>query len=352
MNDYFCVLPFFGYEFSPNHGTHCCLLPRGHDINEIRQDMLDKKRSPQCSACWKLEDSGLTSDRQLKNSALDFYSNRDIRFIEEDARQGKYETTLIKLITSNKCNSTCVTCNSGASTAWGELSKKGKIIDINPKSALSQETIDGLSFDKLVGINFIGGEPLYEQRNFYIIENLIKHNNTDCFISFTTNGSVGINSVNKNLLSQFKNINIGLSIDGIGPVFEYMRYPLKWKKLLANLEFFKTITNNISVNQCTSNVNVYYYDETTAWFESQNLSYHHNPVITPSYFRPSALPLRVKEKIRSMSDKTEAFVSTHTDEDDRDFQLMLVELKKQDQLKNIDIKNYLPDFWNLILQNS
>ena len=67
-NEYFCVLPFYGYEFttSDSGSSHCCLLPKGYDIEEIRQDILDKKRSKWCTACWKLEDAGLSSDRLLK----------------------------------------------------------------------------------------------------------------------------------------------------------------------------------------------------------------------------------------------------------------------------------------------
>ncbi len=82
MNDYFCVLPFYGYEFYPNGGgTHCCLLPKNYNIESIRKDILSGHRSDACSACWRLEDAGLLSDRKLKNSALDYYWDRDIRYI-------------------------------------------------------------------------------------------------------------------------------------------------------------------------------------------------------------------------------------------------------------------------------
>ena len=117
MNSYFCVLPFFGYEFGnltgPYVEKHCCLLPRDYSIDEVRQSILQGERSAQCQACWDLEDAGLTSDRQLKNAALDFYLDRDIDFIEQDVRAGEYHTNIVKLTTSNTCNSTC-TCHYGS----------------------------------------------------------------------------------------------------------------------------------------------------------------------------------------------------------------------------------------------
>jgi hypothetical protein len=171
MNDYFCVLPFFGYEFTASSGTHCCLLPKNYNIESIKNDMLSGKRSPFCSACWNLEDAGLISDRKIKNSALDFYLDRDIKFIEEDAKQGKYKTIMVKNATSNTCNSTCVTCNSGPSSAWAPLEKK---LGLKPAPALSMTTeqIDkNLNFSDLVMLNFVGGEPLYENSIFTYLKN-------------------------------------------------------------------------------------------------------------------------------------------------------------------------------------
>jgi len=351
MNNYFCVLPFFGREFTTGNETHCCLLPRNYNIESIKTSILAGERSPFCSACWNLEDAGLVSDRNLKNSALDFYWDRDINIIESDVREGKYKTIMVKNGTSNTCNSTCVTCGSYASSAWAPLEVKLNLKPIAPKS-MSYEDIDKkLNFKELVTLTLVGGEPLYEKANFYILEKLIEHDNTKCFISITTNGSVALTQRHKDLLAQFKNVHIGLSIDGVGPVFEYMRFPLKWDLLLDNLSFFRTITDNISANYTISNLNALYHHETTEWFNEQGLKYHYNPVITPRYFRPGALPANAKQKIFDKFGHTkdlEFIIGAHTEQDDKDFARALVEIQKQDGVKNISIKDYLPDFCRLI----
>jgi sulfatase maturation enzyme AslB (radical SAM superfamily) len=352
MSKNFCVLPFYGTEYiSDTKETACCLLPKGYDIDKLRSDMLQDIRSEYCHACWKLEDAGMTSDRKLKNSALDFYLDKDIEFIEQNARDGIYEPILIKIVTSNKCNATCVTCGPSASTSWRSLIMKHDQSKQYPEYSVLKRSIDNLNFNKLVGVNLIGGEPLYEKTNFELLQQLLDHGNSKCFISITTNGSVSLSEKNKKLLSQFKNINIGISIDGIGPVFEYMRFPLKWKKLLDNLEFFRTITDNISANQCTSNVNLLYYHETINWFREHSLNFHHNPVIYPNYFRPSALPNSVKKYIlkKYNSNELNCFIGEeHTEEDDANFEKMLEVIKYQDSIKKISIKDYLPEFCDLI----
>lgn len=353
MNDYFCVLPFFGYEFSAFGGTHCCLLPKKYDINQIRNDILNKKRSEFCSACWKLEDAGLISDRKLKNSALDFYWDKDIRYIEEEAINGNFKPLMIKSVTSNTCNSTCVTCGPGPSSAWQALENKSKTIPIYNIQSQSKEELDRkLNYSELISLNFIGGEPLYEKLNFYVLEKLLEHDNANCFIQFTTNGSTSLTQYRKDVLSKFKNININVSIDGIGPVFEYLRYPLKWDDLLDNLKFFRSITENISASYTTSNLNVLYHHDILNWFNKEKINHHYNPVINPSHFRPAALPNKTKHQLFEKFGRTkdlEFFIgSQHTDKDDEDFEYMLKEIKRQDALKQISIKDYLPEFCELI----
>lgn len=351
MNDYFCVLPFFGYEYSTTSETHCCLLPKNYNIESIKNDILAGNKSPFCKACWNLEEVGLLSDRQLKNSTLDFYWDRDIRFIEEDVRQGKYKTIMIKNVTSNTCNSTCVTCNSGLSSAWAPLEKKMGVPSQQSVSMTKDRINQNIDFKELIMLNLVGGEPLYEKLNFYTLEKLIENNNNKCFVAITTNGSVDINNANKELLMKFKNINFNVSIDGVGPVFEYLRYPLQWNKLLENLEFFRTITDNVNVSYTTSNLNVLYHYDTIAWFEKENLRYHHNPVIDPQHFRPGALPIYAKKKILDKFKNNkylELSLSNHTDQDDKDFSQFLKIIKKQDQAKKIDMIDYLPEFCELI----
>ena len=350
MNDYFCIQPFFGYEYRPDGGTHCCLLPKDYNIEELRQDILNSKRSKFCTACWKLEDAGLISDRKIKNSTLDFYWDRDLRYIEEDVRKGLYSPITIRIQTSTKCNATCVSCGPRYSSAWASLEKKLTSVTI-PIARINQNRIDQLDFSNLLSIGFTGGEPLYEKTNFHILEKLIEHNNTNCFISFTTNGSISVSVEHKKLLAKFKNLNIGLSIDGVGPVFEYLRFPLKWDKLLENLEFFRTITDNISANYTTNNLNVLYHHETVAWFSQQKLPYHFNPIINPSYLRPSALPKNIKEEIFKKYGHTkdlDFFLGQHTEQDDRDFETLLGKLQQQDAAKGIKMQDYLIELYNLL----
>jgi sulfatase maturation enzyme AslB (radical SAM superfamily) len=340
MNDYFCVLPFFGAEYTPlGFTTPCCLLPNDTNIKQLQTEMLAGQRSVACQKCWALEDQGKTSDRQLKNSAFDFYKDRDIRFIEKDCHEENFSLQILKLYTSNLCNSTCVTCGSDASSAWATL-KKVKTFEI-----ISQDQLDLIPYKDLVMLSFVGGEPLVEKKNFDILEQLISIGNTDCFISLTTNGSIQLNQKQQTILKQFKNLNICLSIDGIEKRFEYIRYPLKWNILLENIDFFKSINIDLFVSYTISNLNIFYYNETVDWFNKQELRHNHNLVTYPSHFSVNALPEKIKLEL-----KQELF-GQHSADDDANFSLFLKEIQQQDQLKNISIKDYLPEFYELIKES-
>ena len=325
-------MPFYGAEYNENGrvSSPCCLLPQNVDVSQLQKDALNGVKSTACQKCWTLEEQGKISDRQLKNSAFDFYSNKDIQIIEEECQIGKFVPKIIQLYTSNLCNSTCVTCGAEASTAWATLNKKKtfKIID--------QHLLGSIDFTEIIMLSFVGGEPLFEKRNFSILENLIKVNNTNCFISATTNGSVTLSIEQINILKQFKNINLCLSIDGVGPVFEYMRYPLKWSVLLANIELYRSLNINLSVSYTISNLNVLYYQETINWFESMQLPYNHNIINDPAYFHPGVLPKEIKSQHSNLS----LLFEGGNEELLTDF---YSEIARQDQLKGISINDYLPD---------
>jgi hypothetical protein len=335
MNDYFCVLPFFSAEYNPSSAdTPCCLLPTDTNLTELRQTALSGQRHSACQKCWSLEDQGKISDRQLKNSAFDFYANRDIQIIEEDCHKSNYSTQIVKLYTSNLCNGTCIVCcNDEVSTAWATLNKRStfKIID-------ERKLID-IDYANIKMLSFVGGEPLFEKKNFQILQELIKHNNTSCFISMVTNGSVTLSTQYLDILSQFKNLNFCLSIDGVGPVFEYLRYPLKWDRLLNNIEVYKKIGINLSVSYTLSNLNIFYHDQTVAWFDEMGLNYNFNLVTDPVCFSVNSLPRETKDALVTVQE----LFQPHTSDDDINFQSAVKELARQDQLKHISINEYLPD---------
>jgi sulfatase maturation enzyme AslB (radical SAM superfamily) len=193
-------------------------------------------------------------------------------------------------------------------------------------------------------LTFVGGEPLYEKKNFEVLQRLLDAGNKTCFISFTTNGSVELTEHQLQLLKEFVNVNFSISIDGIGPVFEYLRFPLKWDSILNTIAVCRSIGIEPSVSYTISNLNILYYKETIDWFVEQKLNYNHNLVTNPSYFSINALPAHIKNNIVHGKD----LLRNHDDSDDGLYLKFVGEVKRQDALKKIKMQDYLPTLAGLI----
>ena len=338
MSNTFCVMPFYGAEYQQTGYTSPCCLMTAHDINEVRANMLDGKKPDSCSACWKLEEQGIKSDRQIKNESYDFYTDIDIRQVFNDCKNGQFSPQIIKLYISNLCNSACVTCCPGASTHWQSI--EGIPIQL---ISMNNIILDKVDFANLKILSILGGEPLYDKKIFNILQRLLDNNNTDCFISFVTNGNVTLTRQQIDMLAKFKNLDICVSIDGIGSVYEYMRYPLKWTDLKSNIKQFRQFAKYVSVSYTLSNVNILYYDETVAWFKENKLPFNHNLVTTPNYFNINALPEETKKQYPSLI----PLFRLHNEQDDVLYRTAIDEIVRQDKLKNTSATLSVPKFINL-----
>ena len=346
--DNFCILPFYGIEYPKNN--HCCLLPEKYDIDQIKQDMLSNRRTLACQNCWTLEDRGLKSDRQLKNDFLTTHTNRHIKDIVDECVAGKNSTVHFKFATSNTCNATCITCNSAVSTAWGKLTKKSsdlKVKSVRKNNGYMDARVD---YSTAEYVTFTGGESFLNDLNFYTLEKLLAHGNDTCYISFVTNGSIQPTKRQLEIIKQFKNLNFCVSIDGVGPVFEYLRYPLSWDAVTTHIKSWQDQDIAVSASYTVSNLNILYHDQTTNWLRQHDLEYILNPVYHPAYFNVTALPKNVKEQICSETENSEIkqFLSTHTETDDTNYMIFRKEMQYQDRLKQINMQDYLPELTKLL----
>lgn len=326
------------------------MLAKKHDIDEIKNTMIQGGRPTACAQCWMREDQGIKSDRQQKNETLDFLMDKDIESIQSQALEQGGKILMLKLFTSFTCNATCVPCDANLSSGWNLLNKK-----IDPSFRMLQHQVidfekikNQVDFASLVSLSLLGGEPFYEKKNLEILEYVLSQGNDKVFLNFVTNGSVELNNRWKKVLSRFKNINFSISVDGVAEVFEYARYPLSWQQLNKNLRFYHSISNNISSNYTVTNVNIFYHDQTVDWFLDQKLPFMISPVQTPTHFHfnvlPKPLKLIIAEKIARLAPEYQLRFDYDTPCDMK-YGIFRRAIEQQDRAKGIHIKDYLPEFY-------
>jgi len=324
----FCVMPWYSQEINLSSGqeTVCCWIKGNIAKSELQQQFLSDQRPQACGRCWQSEDTGIESRRQMENRFLDFKMDRDIGSLDKDAEQGIAKVNMYQLFLGSTCNSTCVTCDSGASSAWRSL--QGTAVSIRPENLRTDQYLakffSTIDWSQAKRFNLLGGEPLLMDRSFDILRKLLQVNNTDCRVSFVTNGSVTLSVSQIELLRKFSDISCCVSIDGVGKSFEYIRYPLSWPKLLTNMAQYREIFSEVVVSFTVSNLNYHERPEIINWFQDQKLLYIENYVTYPPWFRFDVNPSH---------ELWPRFVQ---------------EISYQDDIKGINIENYLPHIADLI----
>jgi hypothetical protein len=143
----------------------------------------------------------------------------------------------------NYCNSACVFCNPNSSSKLAaEFKANGMIQELPPNSwcddsVLLKKFIDHLTANNnLQYLHFIGGETTITPGFKKILQALVDSGQANNItIGFTTNLTTWSDSLNE-LLAKFNCVNLGLSIETLTPVNDYVRWP-------SNLDQTLTILN-------------------------------------------------------------------------------------------------------------
>jgi hypothetical protein len=411
----YCALAFNSISFGPHGGSRpCCavdtyywsetknklseydneLLPwfNNKEMVDLRQDLLDGKWNPICNLCKIREDAGQSSTREIFNHTLN----------ELEERTGKdwHETTaeidnldnifLLDITVGNKCNSACLMCNSSASTLW--LKEQTDLNGGKPPWQMdpmwfADEHVPNLAdnLPNMSAIQFVGGEPTINEDHVALLERLIEQGRAkDISLGYVTN----LTNISKELIElwhHFGTKHITISVDGVGKVNEYQRYPFTWQKVVSQLENIKNITNTgeffVGLSLTVTSMNILNLDEVIEWWEDQVLSNssfqtslpHIQCVNNPAKFDPVYMPDAMKLECENTMQRIETLCERRglgdkyapaiqnirtnilqkevsTEERERHWFAMKVFVLRLDKYRKRNIFDYLPHmekYWDL-----
>jgi molybdenum cofactor biosynthesis enzyme MoaA len=313
----FCSLPWIGLDISAQgHYRPCCkydgiVAESYHDytssqeLAELKQQFINGQRPKQCNRCWRDEDLGIQSKRQLDQKYV--LNNCNINL-----ENSKFLT--IGFALGNTCNLACRICGSHTSSRWLPEAEKmqSKLPSIpifeHKKFYKDQEFLDQLSVfaDTVIHVDIYGGEPfltgLKEHKEF--LTQLLPRAN-EISIHYTTNCTIFPDEEFWLLWNNFKNVNIQLSIDGTDNDFEYSRWPASWNECYVNIKKYQfkqqDLSNlQLSVSTVVSIFTINNLDEFIQWCETEGLPYPYLGIISkPEYYDITVLPQEVKKEIAS-----------------------------------------------------
>ena len=248
---------------------------------------------------------------------------------------------------------------------WQQEYKKIFNIDVPHFKFYKQNFVNDFTSNvpDIVHLDVPGGEPFLsgvpEQK--LLLQHYIDTGRADKItLHYTTNVTVFPSQDWWELWQHFKEIDIQLSIDGIGTRYEYIRFPAKWNDTLVNVDQYlqkeKDISNiRLSVSHTVSAYNILYLDEFCTWTRKIGLP---TPwlgrVHYPHHMRPGVWPVDVKNFIKDkilQSKILEIHPWAHlmiNQDDSEYFDLFCQRVKQHDDYRSVDFATVFPELKNYI----
>jgi MoaA/NifB/PqqE/SkfB family radical SAM enzyme len=309
----FCILPWVHAATLPDGNVQlCCVSGGGSGVNLNEQTLADYWNSPYvkdvrrrmlaglqvqaCQHCYREEAHGYRSHRIVENEVWlrDFGEHAIGELINKTTGDGSLRTTLqyVDLRLGNTCNLQCVMCQPRESSRWLQTAKKLSELYQNQElknEAKRQLSIDASRFEwhrryefwknlkillpNIKRIILAGGEPFLIQEQLAFVKSCCELGEASHIrLRYHTNGTVFPAEL-AIYWSQFERVHFVISLDGIGDVANYVRYPSKWGEIEDNIRRFDSLADNTytSFLFTVHALNIYRIPEVLEWANSSGL---------------------------------------------------------------------------------
>jgi hypothetical protein len=277
-NKSFCIFPFIELltnQRTDGQTTVCCrsttpvaklseIINFRTDKNYkiIRDKMINGTLVPEhCSTCYKLEAQNILSAREQETvewaNRLNLASLSDVESIEHPAY---YE-----IRPSNICNLQCRMCGPPSSHLIGREYKKINLIsELPPKE---RSNFDIVNFTNLKKLYVAGGEPTAMPEFYDFLDRCIDENKMFEFLVNTN--ATKINSKFKKQLKLLPHMQFVISLEGVGNVNHYVRWPSVWDTIVENMKYLTENNHKIAVNTTVSIYNVTRLYDLFKWIDDE-----------------------------------------------------------------------------------
>lgn len=249
---------------------------------QVRQQMLNGERPPECGYCWRMEDAdpNADSDRQFKSA---IYTDEEINAIKDLKPDADVNPKTLEISFDNLCNLSCTYCNPEFSSTWSnDIKTNGIYEDMRSEGggAYQNEGDHAYSFSLKGGENLFtkaffkwfddglkedlqelrvtGGEPTRSPDFWKLVE---KCEGVD--FNFAINSNLIMDKPRMDKLieatSKFKHFDLYTSCESYGEHAELIRHGFDYQQWKENLKRFAKEADykNISIMMTISNLTLF-----------------------------------------------------------------------------------------------
>lgn len=265
QNKSFCIFPFIELLVNDQHTTVCCRSARpvsavknlnfANDKNysNIRQKMLAGELVPEhCASCYQIEQQGLPSARTQET--VEWANRLGVQHVDQLAAIAK--PAYYEVRASNKCNLQCRMCSPSSSHLIDREYQQLGLVDTSKSFKIKHTAgFEIVDFDNLKKLYVAGGEPTIMPELYDFLDKCIAQQHTDFELVINTNGTK-LSDKFLAQIQQFKNLQFIFSIDAMGDLNHYIRWPSQWQHIVDNWRYLVDHGHRVTVNTTVSIYNI------------------------------------------------------------------------------------------------
>lgn len=344
LDKVFCNIPWFEVHINADGTYHTCgaqtnkisntedakvynvhnmTIPDWVDSKHQRQVRLDKLNGiaePMCNMCYREEELGSSSKRikeNLKSKIVPMHFYDSFKrspdynyFMYSEKYNGKInvaQPTSYHISLGNECNLACKMCGPIASSkiAVQEI-KAGTYFGPARMNWTEDENAWNHVINTICGtenlkfVHLIGGETLLNPRFENLIDRLLDAKKTDIYLGFTTNGTI-FNHALIEKLNAFRHVDIGVSVECMGKLNDYIRQGSTTQTVLDNIDLYLKYRREahvyVTVRPVPSALSVHNLDDLYRWCIDRKVDVLTNILVEPEYLQIQQLPANIKHRL-------------------------------------------------------
>jgi hypothetical protein len=340
-------------------------------MRELRTQLLNGETPAHCATCYYEESFGKLNGRlrQLNKSAIDL-NNFDLS-IRSSPHYNNFEYSMrntglanmapadLQIDLGNTCNSACIMCDPRSSsrleTEYRKLHKINSTLFKQPNiyqswtknPVLVQQFVDQLKdIPNLRYVHFLGGETLYDQAFYSICDRLIELDLAkDIIVGTTTNGTI-YNERIQLYIKNFKQFHLGISIESVTELNDYVRWPGKIQNILSNIDCYLHLREQapglqISLRITPNVFTIWEIDQLfTYMIENSVIAESCNILWDPAHLRMELIPDDIRSEIKTRLEHLIDYYALSKDD-------TVVNIRRSDLVSQVTA-NVIIDYYNFI----
>jgi MoaA/NifB/PqqE/SkfB family radical SAM enzyme len=321
-------------------------------MRDFRLALLSGQGSPLCSTCYYEDSFNKLSGRkkQLFRSNLNtefvvnWYSSQHSANFEHTANNaghGDMWPLDLQIDLDTTCNGACIMCFPSTSSRLNADYKKLHVLqpaEFGPPSTAKSWVDNPATLDKFIAelkalpsiqyIHLLGGETLFVESFYTICEALIDAGLAkDIILGTTTNCTIFTDRLIQ-IIKEFRGFHLGLSIESVNPLNDYIRYPSNIKDTLKVISQFVALREEIPTLLLTMRItptifSILYLDEVVEYLILNNVTTEScNILHSPSVLRMELLPDNLRRqaifKLKAVAERLQLPYNIVSEVDTRD----------------------------------